>query len=503
MRIGLCLGLLVLLLAAPSSQATFNKPTAFDADYAYMPGLGAGTNLTIVSGAVTAELGSVTGAFGFFDSQGFTLSGLSKVCYRNGAVACSESTFNTLALYVAPGGSFGLCFPNAIGGEFQADHALGLFVDLAADDDLNSLPVDLSLLAPSVNGQATLQSIPTIPASGLSQSSLSSAPCSVTGAVTTLDDTSSIEVRDGATTVTTLTGTNALALFAGQPVASVVRADFFLLPFQSGSSAHFEPADRANAKEGLDLTRIQDLVDRLHLSREGATTQRERVISNQTADNSDLIVTLFNGAIVRIPSGNGTPADITFVRFTAMDVGGQSGALVWQGQAKLAVENGHVDGGKTLVGFSYLQLPWWSYLLWAIAIVVFIVRLVLHPAKTHPVWDKYRWAGWVFGGLAFVVVFFLWDLEVRAMVGASFLAGSSGTFRLILGLLELGLVALVSFAAAVPIRIALRNGFLLGKQGTFMGVAGGLGAIVGFLLGVTYLSSYLDLLLSQVMDKLA
>lgn len=492
--------LLCTLLAAPVADATFNDPRSFEASYSYMPGLSGEGPITVVSGKVDATLPGGPGSHGFFESQGATLRGLRQVCY--GSTCTADDASRPYQLVVPPGGSFALCFPTPAPGRFVAGHALAVFADLTQDENLNTFPVDRSLVAPSIDGEFTFTTIATIDA-GITVQSLSR-PCSLQGGLSALDDSTQVQLRRGAQTLTTLTGKEARFAYTGQPTVDPVQAAFFVLPFSAGARADFEPAARSDAREGLVLSRVNDLVGKLDDAHAGSTVDRTEAGAGGD-DAAPFLAGLLNGALVR---GEQTAQagidlrDATFVRFSTFQVRGQGNGLAWEGRAYLAFEEGDVDGAKPLVGVWLLHLPWWSYVLWAAAIGLAITRLVLKPVKDHPRWDRLRWIGWVATPLAWLLVFLLFDLEMHAVFGASLLRGSFVQFRLVVALLQLALLGFIGLAASAPLRVLARNGFLLARQGTFMGLAGCIAAVLGFLLAVTYVRGYLEVLLRLVMANL-
>ncbi len=504
-RRALAVALVAVLLAAlaPQAQAAINKPRGFHEDFPYMAGLGNGA-MTVVSGKLEATTSTTGASYGFFDSKGAILSGLTQVCYGTtmANAGCTQPG-GSYTLTVSPmgrsgGGSFALCFPGASSGTFRAGHALGLFVDFAQDDDLNTFGVDKSLVAPSIDGSFHFGTVPNAP--GGPQ------PCQQAGGLTSLDDVTTVQLRSGSSTVTTLTGKDAVFSFAGKATVSDVAAGFFILPFNGGSEAHFRPASAADAKAGLDLGRVQDLIRKLDRAHAGSSVDRS---TSETGgkNTQELLAGLLNGALLRMPeapSGNESFSldGSRFARFSSLQVAGSNGKLDWDGKAYLDIDDGKVVGAKPLVGFWLFKLPWWSYLLWAVAIGLAIVRLVLKADKSHPRWDPLRWVGWVLTPVAWIVVFFLWDLEVRNVLGVSLLHGASGQFRLIVGALELGLLGIIGVAAAAPLKVIGRNAFILARQGTFMGISGGVGAILGFLFTAPYLRAYVGLVLAKVMEKL-
>lgn len=488
----------------PGATAVLNKPHAFQPEFSYMRGLDANGELAVVSGELEATLVPAPGSFGFFDSPGLTISGLDRVCWGN---QCDDSPSRALTVTVAAGGSFALCFPTQPTARVEADHALGMFSDLAQDDDLNSFRVGKSLVAPVVGGVLTFGTLASVPSSGLSSSSLLSTPCNTSAGLAALDDQTRVVIKDGATTLDTLAGKEALLLFTGQPRIPAVEAGFLIAPFGSGSHAHFEPAGASAAGTGLDIQRVQSMFQRVDASHSAGTVDRTQTDTDTTGAKA-FLAALLNGALLGLPDGVGNstefdPTTLQFARFTTLSVTSNGNDLAWDGKASLEIADGKVTGAHPLIGFGPFQMPWWSYVLWLAALTVFIVRLVRKPDKSHPRWDRFKWVGWVAGPLAWILVFLLWDAEVHAVLGSSLLRDATGQARLVIGLVEFALLSLVAFIAAAPLRILLRNSSLLAHQGTFMGLAGAVSALLGFLFGATYLRAYLGLILDQVMQRLA
>ena len=494
--------LLLLALLAPGAQAALTKSLPFSAQYGYLSGLDANNGLTVVSGALDVTNPAAKGSIGILETGGFTLSGLTRVCWNHNPSPCLDGQ---LGLNVVSGGSVGLCHPATLQEHFTADHALGLFVNLQTDDNLNSLPVGRSLVAPAVTGTLTLSGMQNIPTNNLAPSALTQVPCTSSGGLAALNALTSITVRSSGVDVATLSGKDAVFLFAGNPTLAPVSANFVVLPYNPGT-AKFTPAKAEPAKEGLNLTRLQDLLAQLDKSHAGSQTQRENV-TNGLKNVPAAVTRLLNGALLRFPAqannSKVSPADITFVRFSTLTVTANGPSLEWRGRSLFAVDQGHVAHEHSLVKlFPFVALPWWSFVLWAVAIAAWIVAMVLKAPKQNPRWDPLRWIGWVAGPLAFLLVLWLVDLEAQRMFGTSFLKGSSGQTQLVFLGIDFALAATLVLMLQLPLRILLRSGFRLLRQGTLMGLAGPLASILAFFLGYSYFRAYLDLVLSQVVSKL-
>jgi hypothetical protein len=499
--VSLALTALALLapLAAPTALAAFNGPRPYTADYDYMPELDAPL-FTMASGRLEATMPSTTTSFGLIASGGAEVAGLTRVCWTQGTRQCATSSGGGLSIVVADGGSFGVRLPSGADLTVVADHALAMFVDLSGEADLNGLDLGKSLLAPLVGGTVRVADI------GAIASTYQDTPNNTNaGALAATDGATTIEVRDGTTVRATLRGKTDPITFAGQPRMASVACDLAVVPFAgAGDAAHVTRAGRDAARVGLDIARINALMERLYTANEGQPTDSAPIDANAFGPYGDAAAALFAGAVLRMPTAGASGADLAFARVSRVDVTGTVGdSLQWNGRAYLEIRDGHVAGAKDLAGFGFLQLPWWSWVLWVLALAVWIVRLVRKPEKASPKWDRLKWVGWVASPLMFLLVLFLWDLEVRALLGMSVLSGTGGGQVLLLVLaLQLGTFAAASFAAIAPLRMGLRNGSLLLGQGTFMGLSGAVASLLGFLFTVAYLRSFLDVLVSQVLAGL-
>lgn len=487
--------LLAALLLVPATHAGLNQPADYQAAHGYMAGFG-GAVLTMASGRMEAVVPSTEGSFGFVDTEGATLSGLTRACWDDLALArrCANGA---LSLRVLAGGSFGLNVPGGADAEVQADHALAMFSDLARQADLNGLGLGKSLVAPTVGGEAVLSGIAGIATDRVNEASRDG------GALVGLDAATTVEVRDGTRVLATVRGKGDPLTFAGTPALSPLRAGLVVVPFDGGGSvARFRQADPDAAAEGLDAARINALMRRLHQANQGSPTRARELPEDAFAAYGGLAEALFAGAVLSVPTdGSGSGADLEFARTPRLQVSSiPNGGLAWDGVATLQIRDGHVVGGPQLHGWGFLALPWWGWLLWVAAVAAWVVRLVRRPPRENERWDRRRWVGWVAGPLAFLALFLLWDLEMRSVVGASLLSGAaSGQLLLLVGLVQLATFAYVAGAVVLPSRMLLRNGSLLLGQGTFMGLAGAAACVLGYLFGAWLLRPALDLVVAPVL----
>lgn len=490
--------LLAGLAAAPGAQAAINGARAYRADYDYMPELDA-AQFIMASGSLEADMPNSGGSFGFIATEGAEISGLTRVCWTSTIRQCADSPGGNLRIVVPDQSSFGVLLPDGVEARLTADHALAMFADLGGEADLNSLALGKSVLAPMVSGVATLRGIPNVPITTLPT------PVSPGEAVFTLvDDQSTAQIVDGSTVRFTVRGKSDPVTFAGSPEMSPVACELAVLPFVgTGDVARFRPAGHDAALRGLDIGRINRLMDRLYNANQGQPTNSVPLDADAFGPYADAAASLFDGAVLRVPTqGQASGTDFAFARVTRLEVAGLPGdGIAWSGRASLEIRDGHVAGAKDLAGAGFLQMPWWSWVLWVLALAALIVRLVRKPEKKHATWDRLKWIGWIAGPLMFLLAFWLWDLEVRALLGLSLFSGGTGGGQvlLLIGLLQVATFFAASFAAMAPLRMLFRNGSLLLGQGTFMGLSGAAASLLGFLFIVTYLRSYLDVVFSTLL----
>ena len=497
--------LLIGLAALPSAQGALNGARDYDADFGYLPGLG-GATFTMVSGATDTVIPNGDGTWGLFATGGGEITGLTRVCWTAILRTCSDSVGGGLSIRVLPGGSFGLRFPTGADASLEAEHALAMFVDLSeSGNNLNSLRLGRSLVTPVVEGVVSFTNLPEIPASAIAD------PISDDGgAIAATEAATTIEVYDGDLQRASLSGKVDPVTFAGRPAITPIATELAVLPFEgSGAVARFVAAGREQAGVGLDIGRINRLMGRMYAANEGNPTPAQEVDEAAFGPFRDAAAALFGGAVLSLPTdGNAQRAgqEFAFARTPRVEVRGVPGGtgLAWSGKATLDVHDGKVEGAQPLYGFGFIALPWWGWVLWVAAIAVWIVRLARKPEKKHPTWDRFKWIGWVASPLVFLLVFILWDFELRAVLGLSLLAGNaSGQLLLFVALLQLATFGLLSFAAIAPLRLLLRNSSLLLHQGTFMGLAGAVASLLGLLIGFGLVRSGLSLVIEQVLAGLS
>lgn len=480
-----------LVLMVPAATAQINGPQAYAADYEFADPATAEFT-TILSGRLEATPSGSTGPYGFFDAVGLRIDGLDEVCLAPRHTACESGD---LSIIVRDGGSAGIQFLGRPEATYTADHALGLFLDVRGDD-LNSLDLNQSLLVPAVNGRMDFVDIPVLPKIGPLRDR-ADAIMSSTASNTTL------VLLDGGVQVATWSGKDRLLFLHGDIEIQPFASDFVVLPFKEGSVARFTPADAEAAQQGLDFQRLQAVFQKL----DDASADAGQAARDGVADSpiEEALAEVLDGALLRFPTPgtNASSEGFALVLFKSMAVSNQGGQLAWDGDAAFQMQGSQVAGAQSLYGVWLFKLPWWGWLLWVGAIGLFVARVAVRPEKRHERWDRYRWVGWVAGAVMFVAVFLLWDMEMRAVWGTSVLTTETvGTaFWITLGL-QLATMAFVMGAVSWPISMIVKNGLLLGKQGTFMGLGKPLSLLFAYLLGATLMLAYMELFIATVIANL-
>ncbi len=479
---------IALLLLVPAATAQINGPREYEADFGFADPADANTT-TILSGQVEVHMAGSTGPFGFFETSGFRIEGLERVCRASLALECWTGD---LTLIVEDGGSAGIQFLSSPNGTYTADHALGLFVD-GEGNDLNALQLNQSLLAPAVDGRMVFGAI-----APSSSTSLDTVPYP---AIAATSEATVFVLAEAGVPIGSWSGMDERFILRGPMMIPAFDTDFVVLPFKEGSTALFTPAETEAAREGLDFERIQTVFQKLQDASADPAQPDGEVAQNPL---EDALAEVLDAALIRFPSnGNTTADDFSLVIFDSMEVRNTGNALAWNGEAAFQLEGQQVAGAQSLYGVWFFQLPWWGWGLWVVAVGLMVARFVVKPEKKHERWDQYRWIGWVAGVAMFLLIFFLWDLEMRAVWGTSLLTtDTSGTAFWVTALLQVGTMALVMGAVSWPVSIIVKNGLLLGKQGNFMGLGKPLSLLLAYLLGATLLLAYIELVLTSVIENL-
>ncbi len=494
---------LVALLLIPAVSGQINGVHEFTADYDYADANGQ-SPFTVVSAAIHAELNGADGSFGFFDTQGFRIDGVERVCWKNNRdQGCAEG--HELGLMTEAGGSVGVRLPDPVDGTYTADHALALWMDFDQGEDLNTFGLGETLLAPSVGGSMALGDIDHIPLQNIHFIDPERA-----GGLAGLDDDTVIRI-DGVVGVLgdgcvppscRFNGKDTVFTFEGSPVISPFEVGFGLMPFGPGSATTFSPATDEAVAEGLRFARINEMlaaVESANAQSGGSETQQ---IDSATEELEVVLQETLAGALITIPTSSEADFGEVFRlnRFTTLTMAADANGLHGEGTTAFRVADGEVTGAQPLFGVWLFKLPWWGFALWAVAIGLWVTRLVTKPEKKHERWDRYKWVGLVFALLMGLLVFALWDMEMAHVFGTSlFTTSASGQALWATVGIQVATFLLVFGIVATPIQMVLKNSLLLAKQGTFMGLATGTGILLSYVLGATLLLSYLDLILDVML----
>lgn len=485
------------ILIVPTGQAALNGDHAFAIELPF-PVVDAGLgNVTILSGSLAAQMAPTTDPMLFFNMGASAITGLTHVCWTTPTPECRTSTTGDISVTWQSGSSVALKFPRGVTGSAAAAHGLVFFLDVRQTITFGNVVLHFGRMmgTGTVGGQFTFGDIPEIPftAQVLDLNANNAA------GLLALDDQTLLTVTGGGAAKTFAAAHDSLT-FQGSPQIASFTAEGMVLPFSAGAIS-MGKADAAAAKQGLDLDRVAAMQNRVSSATgNGGSAFPVDNIKQVTQQLGGIQDSVLNGALLSVPThGNSTVRDFTLIRFDALQaMGGQTVAA--SGTGPLHIQNGRVQNAPALVGFAYFQLPWWSYVLWILAIAAFVTRMVLgeKAPKKNERWDRLKWIGWVAGPLAFLLFFFLWDNEVRTVWGTSLLSGPSGAGLLALTVLELAPLGIVFFAVVTPLRILIRSGLRIGKQGTFMGLSGPTATLLGFLIGATLMLSYVDFALRQI-----
>ena len=556
--------LLAALAAAGPATALVNGPLGYVADHPFAAS--AEDARVMVTASVGLTIPAVEGTQGYVNTTGFLIQGLERVCWepREGRPlleSCAERSDGSLSIRVQDGGAFGLRLPRPYPASYDASFAITAFVDLSAAVQDAELDLGPSAVVFSQDGKVAFGAMPGLPLTAETRVPTPEEGKDRYGLLQSLQEGTVVEVRDADGVLLTERGRDRPVVFQGAPRVAPFGAELAGIPFGEDATASFTPGPPAEARGGIRFGAFQEAVAGLGEGGEGGAPPG-------LGEFDAFFGEVLNGALVRVPvdtAGRFTLDDLELVRFQRMDVAAEPDGLSWEGQAPLQVQGDSVVGASELVGVSYFRLPWWSFALWAVAIVLYVVVKIRFPRRAdgeevrlselgprqdgtvlepQPAEEKEvlriddgldeaepahgageaeaapeaetpraqprpkgprvpKWAGWLMSLAGFAVLFLLWDAEVAAVWGTSLLTTEAGgTALLVTAGVQLAPLMTGLFAAVAPVRLILRSGFSLAGVPGLRPIAGGIAYVVGFFLWATVLLSYIQLLLRAMVPAI-
>lgn len=492
---GLTTGLPAPAAAALNGNHDFATPLAYQSIESLQTG-----NVSLLSGALDVTFAPTSEPLVFARMASGTMTGLTKVCWPAPLPDCRQSSTGALSISWTSGSSLAFKFPSPAPAAATAKHAVVLFVDPDASGSFGGFDVHFgpSLAAITVDSVISMGPIPMMPDTPIQSLNANNA-----AGLSSLTPGTTFTVS-GAGNPERFAGAQQTVTFQGRPSVAPFGAQVLLLPFEGGSLG-MGPAETDAAHEGLDRENLERGVRAMG---DAWGVDTSAIPFNEISDKLGALGgvqdKLLNGALVRIPppqeeSMSAITQSLTLIRFDGLHATGSATQAATSGSGPLIVEKGRVQNAQSLVGIAYFQLPWWSYVLWLLAIGGIVTRMVMQAPKESERWDKLRWIGWIAGPLAAILFFWLWDNEVHRVFGTSLLSGgASGTGLGVIALLQFLPLGIIFFAVVTPLRIILQSAFRVLKQGSFMGLATPSAILLGFLLGATLMLSYFDLVLRSV-----
>lgn len=499
MRVLPSLLLLLCLVGLPMGQAQllpsqpYEATVGFSDDFESIPAL--------VSGAIDYHGADARNATLLLGTTGFTVSGLERLCWESsgGGNRCEEGT--GLSVELSDGGSAAFRTPKTYDVAMQAEHVLAFFANagqLFGEDRPEQIALGQSIVAFPTEETITIDNVERLPAPPASSYSSFNDAVDDLALLLTLTANSTLVLRDGGDVLDTLEGEGAWAGFQGGPVFTPIRANVAALPMPDGATASFTRSPADAAREGLGGNALQDAFSSIEAS-EG---EGDADALGDISDASDALAGFLNGAYLSLDSAGfsdesgpvGLLDTITLVRFENLDATRDGEQVQHEGSAPLQIQEGEVVGAKPLVGGI---VPIWGVILWGLALILLVVRLVVKPKKEHKVWDKLNWVGWVGGLVAGIIVFFLWDLAMVNLWGTSIVtSGASGVTLGAIAALQLIPLLLAGLFFGLPTRSISKTTTRLAGQGRFMNIGGVIAPFVTLLLGVPFMLSLIAALLN-------
>lgn len=495
--------LLLVVLAVPAGQAIPFTPDLRFAD------VGADPSVPVLAGALQVSASAGGAPTVLVNVTGFELVGLQVVCW---SYPCQRSDAADLSVRVLAGSTVALRFPRTGTLHLLADHAVASPVGLdgsragfgelaagvtfapsvAASTRGGSLTFRPESLPPDQGGRVPAQQpIPGLPPAVASQFQAPDPDDANSAVLAGLTPDSALQVRQGNQLLRELRGQAGLLLQGQVRASEPIAAAMFVLPCADGCDLTV----RAAGAGANVLGAVQDIVA-LAAALNGGT-----VPSFELGALSGLVDPLADGAYLELPMlaapGDFRASNLTLVRFDVLQARLAPASPMATGDGDLVIQSGDIEGAPTFVGGRYFGMPLWSYLLWAAAVVLLVLRLALRRDS-----EDWRDAGrtWprVLGLLAFAVLLVVWHLAFDRILGLSATTpGLDPAARGLVAAIELATLALLAVMVVLPARILGRNLLrLVGLPGAAR-FAGTAALAAGAVLAPLLLLGILDLVLGM------
>jgi hypothetical protein len=384
-------------------------------------------------------------------------------------VACWESPClkGDLSVRVGQGSTLALRFPKTGDLRLDAPAAMSMAVDLdAVWENLGGMAAGFTLapglatgtsngqlrferqvLAPEPDGPIPAASpIPGLPGPVASQF-MAPDPTDANAAVlATITPQSSLEILQGGSVVQVLHNASAL-LLQGNLDIETIRADSFVIP----CAQRCDVVVTANASD-RDITAAVDNV--LSLVGELQGEELEPIdwgffdgMLNAVADGAYVVFPL---DVKKFEVGN-----LTLVRFSRLEASLGPQDQQATGSGGLVIQSGEVRDAPPFVGTRFFAMPSWSYLLWGLAVVALVVRVIVRRKQEQP---ERGWLNRLVGLGSVLALAVAWHLVFVATFGIGMTTPglewqARGMMAAVEALTLLGMVLIL----VVPLTLLLRN----------------------------------------------
>jgi hypothetical protein len=309
-------------------------------------------------------------------------------------------------------------------------------------------------------------------------------------------------------------GTNFLFHIVGR-ASFAASAGSTIVPFEGNVRVQVQPAPDATARNRFDPDGLNEAMASLAGNGSGSGPKIDPELASVLRSFSPL----FNGALLgnsagflEVGSENRTLGSLTLLRFRSLLLSPTDTptrvSLEGEGRFLLAGKSLYSDRASADVG--PFRIPVFSLVLWVlagVALVVAFVRPALLPAEPAGSSRPVRSASLLaYVGLA-VIAFFLWDAEIYALLGSSFLSLLfTGEAGLALGLvltLQLLAYGLAYSYFGLPIRYMVNSALKMASMKRARPLGKGLGHLAAWGLGAIHIQLMLDPFLAPLLSRLA
>lgn len=290
-------------------------------------------------------------------------------------------------------------------------------------------------------------------------------------------------------------------------------ADTLLVPFEEDGNATFRPAGAGALRSGLDVNRIAQGLAEL----QGKDPREAQPPLDEDAQSIlNQLAPILNGALIGTPDENLTIGGqdrsggfIHVLRFSSLHVSpAQDGRLSYEGSGRFLLADNQLHTTKATIGSPPFSLPVFSLVLWVFAAGAIVAGFMMKPFATpSPALAAFpiRIVAIAFHIVCLILLFVLWDMEIKSFLGTSLLTGlgnGAGIGLATIAALQLIPLGVAATLFGLPVRFIINGVLRVVNMKKARGIGRGLGNLATWGLGAAFIPVILNPVLQMLLSRL-